>query len=112
MEPAGRGLVWLKPAELPMSKTKFLTRAMIAGAALAATASTAYAHHSYAMFDRTKTITISGTVLTWEMINPHSFLWVIVKPESGAQQNWGMESGGIASMQRAGVTKSAVKTGQ
>ena len=71
----------------------------------------AFAHHSYSMFDRGKTSTIEGTVWTWEMINPHSFLWVVVMKPDGTTEKWGMEGAGVAMLQRAGVTRSAVKTG-
>lgn len=84
----------------------------LAGAlALTAAATAASAHHSYSMFDRAKTTTIEGTVWTWEMINPHSFLWVVVMKPDGTTEKWGMEGAGVAMLQRAGVTKSAVKTG-
>jgi len=83
-----------------------------AAVAAIAVAGGAAAHHSYAMFDRAKTITITGKVLTWEMVNPHSFLWVIVQPANGKEQTWGMEGGGIAALTRAGITKSAVKPGE
>lgn len=72
----------------------------------------ALAHHSYSMFDRSRTITITGSVRTWEMVNPHSYLWVVVKPAEGADQIWGLEGGGIAALTRAGITKSAVKPGE
>ena len=82
------------------------------GLALAAGLSTAaLAHHSYSMFDRTKTTTIEGTVWTWEMINPHSFLWVVVMKPDGTTEKWGMEGAGVQMLARAGVTKSAVKAG-
>ena len=87
-------------------------RCALAGAlALAAAATAASAHHSYSMFDRTKTTTIEGTVWTWEMINPHSFLWVVVMKPDGTTEKWGMEGAGVQMLQRAGVTRSAVKTG-
>lgn len=71
------------------------------------------AHHSYSMFDRSKVITINGSVRVWEMVNPHSYLWVVVKPaDGGPDQVWGLEGGGIAALSRAGVTKSAVKPGE
>jgi hypothetical protein len=63
------------------------------------------------MFDRTKTSTIEGTVWTWEMINPHSFLWVVVMKPDGTTEKWGLEGAGVQMLQRAGVTRSAVKTG-
>ena len=89
-------------------------RAALGAAALsfALVAVPALAHHSYSMFDRTKTISIAGTVLTWEMVNPHSFLWVVVKTDTGAQQTWGLEAGGVPALMRAGVKKSAVQAGQ
>ena len=80
-------------------------------AALAGTATAAFAHHSYSMFDRSKTTTIQGTVWTWEMVNPHSFLWIVVTKPDGATEKWGMEGAGVGMLQKAGVSKSAVKTG-
>jgi hypothetical protein len=80
---------------------------MSAGASTAA-----LAHHSYAMFDRNKTVTLDGQVLTWEMTNPHSYLWVTVKQATGPDQSWGLEGGGIAALQRAGITKSMVQPGE
>jgi hypothetical protein len=91
-------------------------RSLIAGSlvllVVGSAGTAALAHHSYAMFDRAKTITISGEVLTWEMTNPHSYLWVTVKPDKGADQSWGLEGGGVAVLQRAGITKSMVKPGE
>ena len=86
-------------------------RLAIGLAAVAGSASGALAHHSYSMFDRTKTTTIEGTVWAWEMINPHSFLWVVVMKPDGSTEKWGMEGAGVALLQRAGLTKSAVKAG-
>ena len=96
------------------NKTRTGLARLIAGAALAAIAATgASAHHSYSMFDRSKVVTITGTVRTWEMVTPHSYLWSVVKPaDGGADQVWGMEGGGIGALTRAGVTKSAVKPGE
>ncbi len=74
-------------------------------------ASPALAHHSYAMFDKDKTVSITGTIRTWEMVNPHSYLWVNVKKDGAPDQVWGLEGGGTAVLARAGVTKSAVKPG-
>ncbi len=71
----------------------------------------ALAHHSYSMFDRDKTITIDGTVRTWEMTNPHSYLWVVVPKKNGATEIWGMEGAGIGALLKAGVHKSEVKPG-
>ena len=42
--------------------------------ALAAAATPAAAHHSFAMFDMTKTIAVSGTVSEFRWTNPHAWL--------------------------------------
>lgn len=48
----------------------------IAIAALAAAAAPAIAHHSFAMFDPTKRMTLVGTVKTLQWTAPHAILWV------------------------------------
>ena len=74
-------------------------------------ASPAAAHHSYSMFDRSKTITLNGTVRTWELVNPHSFLWVVVPTKDSHDEIWGLEGGGVMALVRAGLNKSSVKPG-
>ena len=34
----------------------------------------AYAHHSFSMFDRARTVTINGTIKAFDWINPHAWL--------------------------------------
>lgn len=72
----------------------------------------ALAHHSYAMFDATRTVTIKGTVKKWELINPHSFLFVTVVDKSGHEQEWGMEAPGPNTLLRAGWTRQTIKPGE
>ena len=52
-----------------------------------------FAHHSFAMFDTAKSITIDGTVTKFEWTNPHSWLWVEVKDDQGGSKVWGIETG-------------------
>ena len=93
------------------SKFSRLTLVCAAGAAMAAGLATAAdAHHSYSMFDRDKTVTINGAIRTWEMINPHSYLWINVR-KGDQTEVWGLEGGGIQALVRAGVSKSSVKPG-
>ena len=94
---------------MPRSETVRRFLICCAAAALPVGAATpSLAHHSYSMFDRNKTVTITGAIRTWEMVNPHSYLWVNVRNGNDVQV-WGLEGGGIAALQRAGVTKSSVK---
>lgn len=90
---------------------KFIVGGLAGLAAAAGLATTASAHHSYVMFDRTKTSTITGTVRAWEMTSPHSYLWVVVPKAGGAPEIWGMEGASVGQLQRAGVHKSEVKPG-
>ena len=44
------------------------------------------AHHSYAMFDGTRTATIKGTVAKLEWTNPHVFVWMYVPNRGSAER--------------------------
>jgi len=71
----------------------------------------AYAHHSYAMFDHSKQLTLAGTVRIWEFTNPHAYLWVYVKNDKGAYDLYGLEAPGPTQLVRAGWNKNTVKPG-
>lgn len=68
-----------------------ISLAALAGSMLLASG-TANAHHSKAMFDDTKCLSIVGTVRTLEWVYPHSWLWVIVRNSQGGDDVWGFES--------------------
>ena len=74
-------------------------------------ATTAGAHHSFAMFDRSRTETVAGTVKEFELINPHSWLRIMVANASGGQSDWPLELGGAGQLQRFGWTPDAVHPG-
>lgn len=80
-------------------------------AVLAFAAVPAAAHHSYAMFDRVNTRTIVGTVKSYEHVNPHGYLDVLVTTKSGKVQEWAIESPSVAVMQQGGVKRETFKTG-
>ena len=69
------------------------------------------AHHSSAMFDQTRTITVEGVVKKWELTNPHSWLWVEVKQKDGKTVIWGFEAEGPSTLQRAGIHPTDFKAG-
>jgi hypothetical protein len=71
------------------------------------------AHHSYAVFDLKKRLTVAGTVAKFEWTNPHSYLWVYV-PRPGNPKEYdlyGFENGSPTMMSRQGWTKSVLKAG-
>jgi hypothetical protein len=85
--------------------------AFILAAAVSAVAP-ASAHHSFAMFEPTKTLTFKGTVKTFQWTNPHVILWVLVQPDGGgAAQEWSLETTSPGVLTRAGWTRQSLKAG-
>lgn len=82
----------------------FLTGAFLATNALA--------HHSYAMFDPNKRVTLEGTVAKLDWQNPHVFLWVYVPQEAGGHQLYGLETDSINGLLRLGWTKTSLEPGE
>jgi hypothetical protein len=81
-------------------------------AAMVSTGSPAVAHHSFAMYEPTKTLTFKGTVKSFQWTNPHVVLWVLVQPEDGgAVQEWSLETTSPGVLTRNGWTRQSLKTG-
>ena len=77
-------------------------------------ASTAGAHHSYAMFDGSRTLTVNGTVAKLEWANPHVFVWVYV-PNAQAKDGYDLyafENGSPNVLTRVGWSKTALTVGE
>lgn len=79
--------------------------------ALLTTASTALAHHSFAVFDRTKKVTLTGTVKDFQWTNPHTWIQVVIADDTGNQTEWGVECGSPNMMARTGWKKTSLKPG-
>jgi hypothetical protein len=71
----------------------------------------ALAHHSPAAFDRTKTVTIEGTVQEFRWQNPHSWILLEVKDEQGEMVVWSVEMTSPTFLVRAGWRSNSVKPG-
>lgn len=64
------------------------------------------AHHAVqAQFDVHKKITIAGTVVKVEWINPHSYLTVDAKDSDGKVQRWAFEMVGPGALHRSGMSR-------
>ena len=85
--------------------------ALLSGAVLGLMAAPAMAHHSGAMFEKVKTITVEGVVKQFQYTNPHSWLLVDVKNKDGAVTTWGFEAEGPSTLQRAGIRPSDFAVG-
>ena len=70
-------------------------------AGLVLCASSAASHHSEAMFDPDKVVTITGTVTEFQYVSPHVWLFVLARDDKGAETLWGFESGSPSSLMRA-----------
>ena len=75
---------------------------VLTGIAFAMSTSAALAHHSFAMFDAEKNIKLDGTVKEFQWTNPHSWILMMVKSQSGAEEQWAIEMGGPAGLARQG----------
>jgi len=71
----------------------------------------AVAHHSFAVFDHTRTLTIRGTVTKFQWTNPHGFLEVDVPQPDGTTKHFSIELTSINMMQRTGWRSNMIKAG-
>lgn len=70
-----------------------------------------FAHHGNAALDVGKKVTIKGTVTEWLWANPHCWLKVDVKDDSGKVVNWVGETNNAADMIEKGWSKNTLKPG-
>ena len=71
----------------------------------------AWAHHSFASFDRSKEVTLTGVVREVQWNNPHTWIQVIVTDEKGRTTEWGFECGSPNMMSRTGWKRTTLKQG-
>lgn len=83
----------------------------LAGVSLCLMAPPAFAHHSFAMFDKDKLVTLQGTVSQFEWQNPHSFLDVMAMGQDGKPHVWSIELASIGQQTRVGWNANTVKPG-
>jgi hypothetical protein len=75
-------------------------------------ASPTLAHHSFAHYESTKTLTLTGTVETFEWSNPHVMLQVLVQDDAGhAGTEWKIETSAPGILQAFGWDRDSVKRG-
>jgi Family of unknown function (DUF6152) len=74
----------------------------IAGIVVATSAIPAIAHHSFAMFDGEKVITLEGTLKDFQWTNPHSWILMMANDTEGKPVQWAIEMGGPAGLARQG----------
>lgn len=90
-------------------KTRLYVGALVC--AVIAAAPPLLAHHSFAMFDTAKRLTMSGTVTAFEWTNPHVYIEIDVPDEKGTVKHWSVELGSPSILMQAGWKFSDVKVG-
>ncbi len=76
------------------------------------TASSAFAHHSFeAEFDKNKTVVLTGTVTKVDWMNPHIYIHLDAKDETGKSASWACEGGNPGSLMRLGWKRNSLKPG-
>ena len=80
---------------------------------IASLATPLLAHHSFAAeYDSKQPITLKGAVTKIEWMNPHVYFYIDVRDEqTGKIENWALEMGAPAVIQRNGWTRNSMKLG-
>jgi len=92
------------------ARTAALALALLLGATFGVVAPAAYAHHSAAPFDFTKQVSVTGTVKSFEVLNPHSHIVLTVSDAKG-RRDIDFEGHSASNFYRAGWRKNSVKFG-
>jgi len=70
------------------------------------------AHHAFAAeFDAAKPVKLTGAVTRLDWTNPHAWIYVDVKDETGTVGNWGFELQSPNGLMRAGWRRTTLKPG-
>jgi hypothetical protein len=72
----------------------------------------AAAHHSFALFDMTRSIDLEGTVKKFDWANPHSWIFLEVAGPQNLVEEWIVELPAAGALAREGWNKNFVKPGE
>lgn len=70
-----------------------------------------WAHHSFAMFDQSKSVTLHGTVKDFRWSNPHVFIQLLTPNTAGTNEEWSIEMTSPEHLARVGWRPDALKVG-
>ncbi len=91
-------------------RTKLACVVVAAGVLLSAVP--ASTHHAFsAEFDIERPLTLTGKLVRWEMINPHSWFHMDIENDEGEMVRWMIEGGSPNELIRNGVTKNTLDIG-
>ncbi len=96
-------------------RTRAVAQLAIAAAVVIALAwrlvSVSYAHHSFAMIDQSRQVTLKGTVTEFQWTNPHAWIHIDVPKPDGVKESWQVELNSPNNLKRQGWKSSSVKPG-
>ena len=95
-----------------MNRRRPRHQALIVALFLFAGAGAAAGHHSFAVFDHTRTLTVTGMVTKYQWTNPHGFLEVDYRAADGTTKHYTIELTSINMLTRAGWTSRSIKAGE
>lgn len=75
-------------------------------------AGSAWAHHSFAMFDQSKQVTLKGTVREFQWTNPHAWIHLDVPNASGGVDSWQVELNSPNNLKRQGWKSNSLTVGE
>jgi hypothetical protein len=86
--------------------------ALIFAAGLLLSVTPVRAHHAFAAeFDDKKPLKLRGTVVKWDLINPHSWIRMNVTDADGKVTEWMIEGGSPNALLRMGFDKNSLPPG-
>ena len=71
----------------------------------------ALAHHSFAMFDLSKEVTVEAVTKELQFTNPHVWIQILVPDGKGGEVEWSIEAGAPGMMTRNGWKSTTLKPG-
>jgi hypothetical protein len=88
-----------------------MNRLVMGAAAVLLAAVPALAHHSFAMFDQRRIVTLEGTVTEFQWTNPHAFIEIDVPGADGRVTHWSIELNSPNNLKRQGWSRTSVRSG-
>ena len=93
--------------------SRWLALWAVVGTLVVGGATRLHAHHSFAMFDTTNRVTLTGTVTQFQWTNPHAYIEIDVPAEGGGPaKHWTVELGSPSILMQGGWKFSDVKPNQ
>ena len=92
---------------------KSMAAIVVVGGLVLQAARPVVAHHAFAAeFDAAKPVKLTGAVTKVDWTNPHAWIYVDIKDETGKVANWGFELASPNGLMRNGWTRFSLKPGE